>query len=158
MKALLALCLTIFANFTAAANASATATLIGTWTVDVSRLPIPPEARPQRVTITFGDVGADKRSMEVSIVDAAGKETKATSTYTLDGKPVLLTGTSEADTGALKAPSPDVLVLALTKDGNGASTRVYAAEPNGTEMVETAVYYAKNGSPIMRTSYFSRAN
>ena len=49
-----------------------------------------------------------------------------------------------------------MLVLALSKNGNGASTRIYAAEPNGEEMVETAVYYAKDGSPIMRTNYFSR--
>ena len=130
--------------------------LIGTWSVDVSRLPVPPEARPKKVTITFGDAGAEKLSMLVSIVDAAGTEAKATSQYTLDGKPVPLTGTAEADTGALKAPSPGVLILALSKNGNGASTRIYAAKPGGNEMVETAVYYGKDGSPIMRTNYFSR--
>ena len=94
--------------------------------------------------------------MQVSIVDSAGKEITATSTYTLDGKPVSISGSPEADTGAVKMPSPDVLILALAKGGSGTSTRIYTASPNGKEMVETAVYFGKNGSPILRTNYFSR--
>src|SRR5690242_8450700 len=103
--------------------------LIGTWAVDIARLPIPPAARPQQVTISFSDAGAGRRRMLVDIVDAAGRETKAQSTYALDGLPVPVSGSPEADTGALKSPSPDVLILALTKGGVGASTRVYAAQP-----------------------------
>lgn len=159
MKSLVAFGLMVVSIASAVADESAahaSSSLIGTWAVDTSRLPVPPEARPKRVTITFGDAGAERRTMEVSIVDAAGKEIDATSTYTLDGKPVSISGSPEAETGALKAPSPDVLVLALSKGGAGASTRIYAAAPNGKEMVETAVYFAKDGSPIMRTNYFSR--
>jgi hypothetical protein len=159
MKALLLSVLALTSTLDAVSSTAsdrATSPLIGSWSVDVTRLPIPPAARPKSVTITFGDAGDDKRSVVVSIVDAAGKETKAASTYTLDGKPIPLTGTAEADTGALKAPSPDVLILALSKNGNGASTRIYAVQPNGKEMVETAVYYSKDGLPIMRTNYFSR--
>ena len=96
--------------------------------------------------------------MVVSIVDAEGKETTAETTYPLDGSATSISGSPEADTGAMKAPEPNVLVLALMKGGIGASTRIYAAAPNGKEMVETAVYFSKDGAPIMRTNYFSRAN
>ena len=133
--------------------------LIGTWTVAIDRLPIPPAARPKRVTITFREASsAERRTMVVSIVDATGKETTAESTYALDGSATPISGSPEADTGAMKAPEPDVLVLALMKGGMGASTRIYAAAPNGKEMVETAVYFSKDGSPIMRTNYFSRVD
>jgi hypothetical protein len=92
--------------------------------------------------------------MNVSIVDASGNETKADSTYTLDGAAVPITGSPEADTGAMKMPTPNVLVLALTKGGVGASTRIYAAAPNGKDVVETAVYYAKDGTPIIAHQLF----
>ena len=131
--------------------------LLGSWTVDVSRLPIPPEARPRKVTITFASVDANDWTMRVDIVDADGHEIDATGAYTLDGKQVRVTGSPEADAGAVKMPSPDVLVLALSKGGAGASTRIYAAEPGGQNMVETAVYFGQDGKPIMRTNYFSRA-
>ncbi|HEX4479852.1 MAG TPA: hypothetical protein VH082_03520 [Rudaea sp.] len=118
MRSLLISVLTIFAIFdavVASPSERATSSLIGMWTVDLSRLPIPPAARPKRVTISFDDAGADKRTMVVSIVDVAGKETSAKSTYTLDGVPVAVNGSPEADTGAAKMPSPDVFILALTK-------------------------------------------
>jgi len=133
--------------------------LIGTWAVDIDRLPIPPAARPKSVTIIFREAAtAARRTMVVSIVDAAGKETTAETTYPLDGSATSISGSPEADTGAMKAPEPNVLVLALMKGGMGASTRIYAAAPNGKEMVETAVYFSKDGSPIMRTNYFSRTD
>ena len=45
--------------------------LVGRWSVDVSRLPMPPEARPRSVTITFADVDG-KWATTVDIVDAGG--------------------------------------------------------------------------------------
>lgn len=159
MKTALALLL-VFLSITPAAASTpmprANSLLIGTWSVDVDRLPVPPAARPKRVTITFREAATDRRTMVVSIVDAGGKETTAEATYTLDGSATPISGSPEADTGAMKAPEPDVLILALTKGGIGASTRIYAAAPNGQDMVETAVYFSKDGSPIMRTNYFSR--
>lgn len=46
--------------------------LIGAWTVDTSRLPMAPEARPRGVTITFSEAGAERLRMRVEVIDAAG--------------------------------------------------------------------------------------
>ena len=136
---------------------SSASRLIGSWEVDVARLPIPPEARPKSVTIAFTAVDKSQWKMRVDIVDGGGHEIDATGTYTLDGKQVAVTGSPEADAGAVKMPTLDVLILALSKAGVPASTRIYAVAPGGKNMVETAVYYGPDGKPIMRTNYFSRA-
>jgi hypothetical protein len=139
-----------------AATTSAPSPLLGSWAVDVSRLPIPPEARPKRVTIAFKEAGNGKWTMQVDIVDASGSETRVEGTYALDGSTVPLQGTIEADVGAIKKPESNVLVLALGKGGMPASTRIYTVNPDGKSMIETAVNTAGNGLPMMRTNYFSR--
>ncbi len=138
------------------ARSSPDSRLLGRWAVDVSRLPIPPAARPQRVTITFSDAGRTKMTMDVDIIDARGAEIHATGTAALDGSAVSVNGSPEADTAAMRLPQPDVLVVALGKDGVPVSTRVYAAAADGNTMVETAVYFGGDGLPIMRTNYFMR--
>ncbi|MEP7044929.1 MAG: hypothetical protein ABI843_17835 [Dokdonella sp.] len=130
--------------------------LLGSWSVDVTRLPVPAEARPTRVTITFSDSGGGKWSMQVAIVDAGGSQSTVQGTYTLDGSTVPIQGTIEADVGAMKKPESNVLVLALGKGGGPASTRIYTVNPDGESMIETAVNTAGNGLPMMRTNYFSR--
>lgn len=131
--------------------------LIGSWVLDVSRLPMPPEVRPKSVTITFQGAGDDVLTMTVKIVDAEGAEINSVGTGTPDGKAAPVTGSPEADLSAMKMPAPSVLVLALAKGGLPASTRIYAVADDGTTMVETAVYYGSNGQPVMRTNYFARA-
>ncbi|HTE41753.1 MAG TPA: hypothetical protein VK629_13050 [Steroidobacteraceae bacterium] len=139
-----------------AAPASASP-LIGRWAVDISRLPIPPEARPRSVTITFTNAGNESLTMQVKIVDAAGAEINSVGTGTLDGKATSVAGSPEADLSAMKMPAPDVLVLALGKDRLPASTRIYAVSEDGKTMIETAVYFESDGLPVMRTNYFTRA-
>jgi len=163
MKSLLTLVLaaaTLLGTSTFAESSSAKAPvpspLFGRWSVDVSRLPVPPEARPKSVTIAFGDAGDDKWTMRVEIVGSDGSKTDAAGTYALDGSATPVHGTIEADTGAAKSPSPNVLVLALGKGGIPASTRIYTADANGKSMVETAVYFGHDGLPVLRTNYFSR--
>jgi hypothetical protein len=68
--------------------------LIGSWAVDVSRLPIPPEARPKSVTITFGDAGDGKWMTQVDIVDASGAKSHSVSTHALDGTAAPIEGVS----------------------------------------------------------------
>lgn len=138
------------------ARSSTASPLLGSWTVDVSRLPIPPAARPKGVTITFTDAGEGKLAMDVDITDAGGAEIHSTGTAALDGSSVSVTGSPEADIAAMKRPQPGVLVVALGKGGSPASTRIYAAAADGRTMVETAVYFGSDGLPIMRTNYFTR--
>jgi hypothetical protein len=136
---------------------SSSSALLGTWTVDVSRLSIPPEARPKQVLITFSEIQGGKWFVRVGITEAGGKQIDAVAAYALDGSSVTITGSPEADTGAAKMPTADVFILALAKGGVPASTRIYAADPDGKSMVEIAVYFGANGVPIMRTNYFSKA-
>jgi len=138
------------------ARPSPASPLVGRWAVDVSRLPMEPQARPKSVTITFSDAGGGKWTTHVDIVDAGGAETRAVSTAALDGAATSVQGSNEADTAAFKMPEPNVLVMALGKGGVPASTRVYAVAADGKSLVETAVYFGANGLPVMRTNYFNR--
>ncbi len=138
------------------ARSSKVSPLVGSWAVDVSRLPMPPEARPKSVTITFGDASGGKWTTQVDIVDGGGAKSHAVSTATLDGTTVPITGSTEADIAAVRMPTPDVLVMALGRGGIPASTRIYAVAADGKTMVETATYFGANGRPIMRTNYFTR--
>jgi len=131
--------------------------LFGTWAVDVTRLPMPPEARPKSVTFTFSDAGAGKWTTHVDIYGGDGSERHMVATNGLDGTPGPITGDqTEADTVAAKLPAPNVMVMQLAKSGISASTRVYTVAPDGTTMIETAAYFGPDGKPLLRTNYFSR--
>ena len=139
------------------AKARAPSPLLGVWTADISRLPMPQEARPKSVTITFADAGGAKWKVNVDIVDAGGTKINAYGTYALNGTAAAGQGsTIEADTGAIKMPAPNVLVLGLGKGGMPASTRIYTVAADGKNMIETAVSF--DGVPVMRTHYFIRVH
>jgi hypothetical protein len=130
--------------------------LLGTWAVDVSKLPIPPEQRPKSVTFTFNDAGGGKWSTLVDIVAPDGSATHGVATYVRDGTSWPVLGSPEADTSAVMTPKPDVLVMALSKGGVPGSIRIYTVAPDGKSMTETATYFGRDGKPVMRTNYFSR--
>lgn len=139
------------------AVAASVSPLLGTWEVDVSRLPVPPEARPKSVTMTYTDVGSGRWRADVDIKGGDGSDRQMSSTCALDGSACRIQGDmAEADTAAMKNPQPGVLILTLVKGSIPASTRVYAVAPDGKTMVETAVYFTDDGKPIMRTNYFNR--
>ena len=133
-----------------------TAPLIGTWLLDTSRLPMPPEQRPKSVKITFGKAKGGMLSVHVDIVYASGEVVHSFSTAALDGTLAAVTNSPEGDAVALKQPTPSVLVMALRKDDILVSTRVYSVVPGGHGLVETVVYPKKIGSLVMKTNYFTR--
>ncbi len=140
-----------------AASASVASPLLGSWAVDVSRLPMPPEARPKSVTITFSDAGSGKWTANVDILGGDGSQRHMSSTYALDGTPSAIQGdTAEADVGAIKTPAPNVMVMELARAGVPASTRVYTVAPDGKTMIETAAHLGDDGKPVLRTNYFTR--
>jgi hypothetical protein len=142
---------------TSVATASARSPLFGHWAVDVSRLPIPPAARPKGVTIAFSDAGSGKWTTRVEIVDAAGAQTWVETTHDLEGTATTGKGTiTEADVVGVRMPAPNVLVMALGKDKLPASTRIYAVGTDNDRMTETVVYHWENGIPMTRVNYFSR--
>lgn len=131
--------------------------LLGSWDVDITRLPMPPEARPQRVTIRYSAVDAGRWQMDVEIVDNKGDKTHGVSVFPLDGTQVAAAGSPEADRIAAVLPQPDVLVTSLAKGTSPASTRIYAVTDDGKRMVETASYFGAEGKSILRTNYFTRS-
>ena len=130
--------------------------LIGKWTVDTSRLPIPPEARPRSVTITFENSKDGRWTTRVEVIDAGGAASHAEGSSALDGTPEPVTGNLEADVAAATMPVPNVLIVQLVRHGIPASTRVYALAADGKSMIETSAFFDKDGKPVMRTNYFTR--
>lgn len=140
----------------ALAQSAGASPLIGSWAVEVSRLPMSPEVRPKSVTIMLSDAGGGKWATQVEVVDAGGAKSHVEGISTLDGTPAPVKGNLEADLAAAKMPAPSVLIMMLGKGGVPASTRVYTAVADGKSMVETAAYFGQGGRPIMRTNYFTR--
>lgn len=134
----------------------ASSTLLGTWSLDTSRMVMPAAQRPKSVRFTFGDAGNNTLGMHVDIVYAPGNEVHSTGTSTLDGAPSAVKNSPEADTASFKLPAPNVLVMALQRKGVLVSTRIYSVMPDGRNLTETAVYPGENGSVLMKTNYFTR--
>ena len=130
--------------------------LLGSWSLDTARMSMPPEERPKSVIFTFGHASDNKWNTHVDIVYAPGNEVHSSGTSALDGTPSAVKNSPEADTAAVKLPSPDVLIMALLKNGVLVSTRIYAVLPGNRSLVETAVYPGKDGVPVMKTNYFTR--
>ncbi len=135
---------------------SAPAGLMGAWAVDVSRLPMPPQARPQKVTITFSPVGSAQVRTLVEVVDPAGQRLVADGVTPLDGTPTPVASNFEADVSATTMPRPEVLVMQLGRNGVQASTRIYVVAADGRTMEETVAYFGTNGQPVMRRNHFTR--
>ena len=140
----------------ALAGEAAVSPLIGTWAVDVAKLPIPPEARPKSVTITYSDAGAGKWRTLVDVTLPDGKMVRAKSLWAPDGKPVHVEGNLEADTAATRIPEPGVMVTALALGGVPGSMRTYTVSADGQRMTETVVFFTSDGTPGMRTNRFNR--
>lgn len=130
--------------------------LLGSWAVDVSRLPMPPQERPKSVTLTFGEAGKGKWVAKVDIIDQGGGKMHAEGVAALDGRATPVKNNFEADTFALRTPASNVLVMMLAKDRSAASTRIYTVAPDGRSMTEIVAAFAPDGSPTMRTNYFTR--
>ena len=135
---------------------SATSPLLGSWSLDISRLPMPPEQRPKSVRFTFENAGSEKWTVHVDIVYAPGQEVHSVSTGALDGTAAIVANSPEADTVSMKQPAPNVLVMALQKGGVLVSTRIYSVMPDNRSLLETLVYPGNDSSLVMRTNYFRR--
>lgn len=137
-----------------AAAATAPIPLVGSWSLDVAR--IPEAERPQRVTVTFRVAPDGKWTTLVEIVTPDGASSHAESTAALDGVPVPVTGTMGfIDTVALRQPAPNTLLMTLGKDGEPVSTRVYTVAKDRKSMTETIVW-AGTELPGLETTHFNR--
>ena len=141
----------------AAAQSQAPSPLLGTWELDVARMPFPPEKRPKAVTLTYSDAGQGKWRTTLEVVGGDGSPIRADGTYPLDGTAAPSQGYPGVDMLATRVPAPNVMVAAFYKDHMPRTTRTYIVAPDGRTMTETVVWLNLNGKPEITTSYFNRA-
>jgi hypothetical protein len=156
LSAVVLLACAVFAQSALAAEPKKNIALVGSWAVDTSRLPMPPNARPKSVTITFSEEGTDRLKTRVEVVDPAGARLDAEGVTPLDGSPTPVKSNFEADVSATTMPRPEVLIMQLAKNGSPASTRIYAVSADGNSMIETVAYFRPDGQPALRKNHFSR--
>lgn len=154
---LIALLAALFLATPAFATPASTSPLAGRWILDVDTLPMPPEARPKSVTLVFGDAPGGKWTTRVDIVARDDSKMFAESTLPLDGTPGRATGTYWVDVIAAKMPAPNVLVMQFVYEKIPRSTRVYSLDAEDKVLTETETYFKEDGTPMMRTAFFSRA-
>lgn len=152
-----ALLVTLLLAWSSAGTAEPAATpIFGTWDVDISKLPMPPEARPKSVVIRFQPIAPGRLSTQVRVTTADGSIMASESVTDLSGTPAKATGNLEADTVSTTMPLPQVLVMQLSLNGHPGSTRIYAVQPDGRTLTETAANYDDHGLPYTRINYFHR--
>ena len=146
------------AMFPQAASAApqAVSPFLGRWGVQVAKLPLPPEQRPKSVTMTFNDAGAGKWTTTVEIVALDGSVSHSVSTYALDGTPARIAANGEYDHVAITTPLPNVLIMALSKEGTPGTTRIFTISPDGKTDIETHVYQTPEGPLSMKTAEWKR--
>lgn len=139
------------------AGAEQQSPLLGTWSLDVAQMQAPAELRPKSVTITFAMAEPEKWSTRVAIIAQDESVREMHGVYSLSGLAAPIAGDQlEADMAAVTTPLPNVMLLAMAKEGRPASTRLYTVSPDGSMMIEKAVSWDDNGTPIIRTNTFRR--
>lgn len=129
---------------------------MGTWAIDVAKVPLPPELRPKSVTMTFEDAGGGRWKSTVDIVRPDGSTSHSVSTYRLDGSPMPIAGDNDADHVAITSPLPTVLIMALSKKGTPGNIRVFTILRDGNTEVETHVYETPQGYLSMKSAEWKR--
>src|SRR5690606_25690214 len=75
-----------------AAPAFAASPLVGRWALDIASLPMPPEARPKSVTLTFAQPDDGTWQTGIEIIAPDGGKMDSAATLALDGTPGKVTG------------------------------------------------------------------
>lgn len=130
---------------------------LGEWELDLTRMPDTYGPPPKRVTYTFEDLGSGKWRTKIDITAPDDSVRHMAVQYRRDGKAAPGEGdTSEADSAAVNAPAPNVLVMSLSKNKALGSVRAYAISADGKEMTESAANVDETGTPFVRNFHFKR--
>ena len=129
--------------------------LLGTWTIDVSRLNI--ANPPKSVTIVLADAGDGRYKMRVNIIDHDGSTRKGATTFKPDGTPSPAVGNADYDVVSMTMPSRKVWVMGGGFAGHPANTRVFSLAADGRHMTETVVWHTPDGTPHTRVDFWTRA-
>lgn len=137
------------------ASADQQSLLIGTWSIDVSKLAIPNP--PRRVTIAFARAGGGEYKMNVNIVDHDGSTRHGETTFKPDGTPSPAVGNADYDVVSMTMPSRRILVMGGEFKGHPGNTRVFSLSDDGRHMIETVVSHTVDGRPHTRVDVWNRA-
>ncbi|WP_245825057.1 hypothetical protein [Sphingomonas azotifigens] len=130
---------------------------LGTWELDLARMPTNYGPPPRRVVYTFEDVGAGLWRTSIDITAPDGSVRHMAVHYARDGSASAGEGdNAEADSAAINQPASNVLVMSLAKNKMLGSVRVYAVSSDGKEMTESAAAADAGGAPFVRNFHFRR--
>lgn len=138
----------------APAFASDKHSLLGTWSVDVSKIQQPDP--PKSVTIKLAEAGDTRYKMTVIIEGADGSRSQAEGTFTPDGTAYRAEGSLDVDVVSMTTPSKNILVMGAGMDGHPASSRVFSLSDDGVHMIETIIRHLPDGTPYTRVNTWSR--
>jgi hypothetical protein len=130
--------------------------LVGTWTIDVSKLTMPNP--PKSVTLVLSDIGAGKYEISVKIVDHDGTKRHGDSTFKPDGTPFHGVGNADYDIVSITMPTQRTLIMGGGFEGHPANTRVLSLSDDGKHMIETVVSHTPDGTPHTRVDLWTRSN
>jgi hypothetical protein len=140
--------------FDSPASAAETNRLVGTWSVDASKLTMPNP--PKRVTMTLADAGAGNYKMSVDIVDHQGKASHGEGVFKPAGTASPATGSLDVDVVSITMPSRRILVMGAGMAGHPSTTRVFSLSDDGKHMIETVVGHRFDGTPTTRVDSWTR--
>jgi len=128
--------------------------LVGTWSVDVSKLTM--TDAPKSVTLVLAEVDGGKYKMTVDIVDHDGARRHGESTFKPDGTSAPAVGTADYDLVSMTMPSRRILVMGGGFKGHPANTRVFSLSDDGKHLIETVVSHTPEGTPHTRVDFWTR--
>jgi|SRR5580658_3544704 hypothetical protein len=124
---------------------------LGTWKVDVSKLPM--QNPPDSVTIVLKNAAGGRYRMIVDIVDHGGGKRHADTTFT----PAPAVGNADYDVVTMTMPSRRILVMGGGYKGNPSNTRVFSPSDDGKHMIETVITHTDDGTPHSRVDFWDRS-
>jgi hypothetical protein len=137
-----------------AAQAAGGSLLLGTWHVDVTKLPVPEP--PKGVTLTLAQVAQDAVKMTIDVTNTDGTIIHSESTFKTDGSASPVQGSLDVDTVSVTLPNQRTLIMGTGMKGHSSNTRVFALSDDSRQMTENIVSHDANGVPHSRANIWTR--
>ena len=137
-----------------AAQAVEGSLLLGTWHVDVKKLPVPQP--PKDVTLTLTQVAQGEIRMTIDVTNTDGTVIHSESTFKTDGSASPVQGSLDVDTVSVTLPNRRTLIMGTGMKGHPSNTRVFALSDNSRQMTENIVSHDANGVPHARANTWTR--
>jgi hypothetical protein len=129
--------------------------LLGTWSVDVSKLDAPNP--PASVTMVFAEAGGGSYLLSFDIVTRDGRNIHAgSSVFKPDGSLVSGSNSPEVDIATFTMPNRRTLVMGGALAGHPGHTRIWSLSDDGKSMTETIVGHIDGKTPHIRTATWTK--